>query len=242
MKKYDFCKDWTLTRGRTPDQSETVRLPHDAMITDRRGPKAQTGPSGAYFYGDVYTYEKVLSVPSEWKNNTVTLEFEGAYRKTTVYVNGEKAVFHPYGYTPFFVVLDDYLKYGEDNTIKVVCDNEKMPCSRWYSGGGLYRPVNLYVQPKDHIAMEGVFVSTESYDPAVIRVQTEVVGAGDVRVSIRKDGKEVAAADGADVTISVPDAKLWSAETPELYDAVVTLTNGKSTDEVSVTFGIKKVR
>ena len=244
MQKINFCDNWSFSRGLTPEKKETVCLPHDAMITERRGPEAPSGAPGAYFYGDVYTYEKTLDVPKDWADKTVTLEFEGSYMRTTVCVNGQKAAFHGYGYTPFFVVLDDYLKYGEANTVTVEVDNSKQPNSRWYGGSGLYRPVTLYVQPKDHIALEGVRVFTQDLGPAAcgctreyakVRVLTETVGEGTPKVELLKDGEVVASGEGADILLTVENAKLWSEDKPILYEYKVTFGD----DEARGRFGIR---
>lgn len=249
MLKLDFCKEWTFAYGRDPEEKKTVTLPHDAMITDRRGPSAPSGSAGAYFYGDLYVYEKAFDAMEDWRDKNVTLEVEGAYLRTTVYVNGQKAAFHPYGYTGFFVPLDPFLKYGESNLIRIEVDGSRQPNSRWYSGGGLYRPVNLYVQPKEHIALEGVRVFTEELGPvackcgctreyAKVRVLTETVGAGEPRVELLREGEVVAAGSGADTLLTVEHAKTWNAEHPWLYECRVTFGE----DVVTERFGIRTLR
>lgn len=249
MQKINFCDNWTFSRGLTPENKETINLPHDAMIAERRGPEAPSGTAGAYFYGDVYTYEKTFDVPADWADKTATLEFEGSYMRTTVYVNGQKACFHSYGYTPFFVVLDDYLQYGEANTVKVEVDNSKMPNSRWYGGAGLYRPATLYIQPKNHIALEGVRVFTEDFGPAAckcgtrrewakVRVLTETVGEGMPKVELLKDGEVVASGEGADILLTIENAKLWKTDKPNLYQYKVTFGD----DEQTGNFGIRTLK
>ncbi len=132
MKKICFNQDW-VCNGRA------VTLPHDAQITEKR--RANTGGSGhGYFPGGIYTYEKYFTAPAEWEGKRIFVEFEGVYKNASVSLNGKEILFHPYGYTGFFVELEG-LKYGDQNTITVVADNSKMPNSRWYSGAGIYRPV-----------------------------------------------------------------------------------------------------
>ena len=247
MLKLNFCENWTFTRAFSPEKKDRVNLPHDAQITERRGPDAPSGAPGAYFYGDVYTYEKTFDVPTDWTEKTVTLEFEGSYMKTTVYVNGQKVCFHSYGYTPFFVCLDDYLKYGEENVVKVEVDNSKMKNSRWYSGAGLYRPVSLYVQPKDHVDLEGVRVFTEKLGPAAcacgtkreyanVRVLTSVTGtAGEPNVQILDEETVLAEASGTDVLLTLENIKTWSPDKPNLYTCKVSYGE----DEVTERFGIR---
>ena len=100
-----------------------------------------------------------------------------------------------YGYTNFFVVLDPQLKYGEENEIKVIADNSSVPNSRWYSGSGIYRNVNLFLGDKSHIRPDGLLVSTSGNDAAHVKVS--VTGGDTVRVSILDGEKVVAQAEAA---------------------------------------------
>lgn len=230
-----------------------VVLPHDAMIHERREPEGEGGSAHGYFPGGVYTYEKKFEAPAEWKDKTVFLEFEGVYRNSKVYINGQEAGGHPYGYVPFTVCADAFLQYGAQNTITVTADNSKLPNSRWYSGSGIYRPVHLIVGNKTHIAWQGVRISTLSYSPARIRIETDVNG-GEVAVEVRElgilaglnvkkgSGAVVANGRGTAVELDIPDAKLWSDESPFLYECHVTLSeNGIVADEVIERFGIRLV-
>ena len=227
MKKQSFNTGW-LCNG------QPVTLPHDAMIQEKRSADASNGGHG-YFPGGVYTYEKTFFAPLEWEDKTVLVEFEGVYKNATVSLNGEKLCFHPYGYTDFTVELVS-LKYGAENTLTVVADNSKLPNSRWYSGSGIYRPVSLWIGEKEHIAFAGVKITTLSYQPAKIRVETQATG-GDISVEILDGGKVVAKGQGSDVEITIPDAKLWSEDAPYLYTCRV--TNGS--DEAVERFGIRLI-
>ena len=80
-----------------------------------------------------------------------------------------------YGYTNFFVVLDPQLKYGEENEIKVIADNSSVPNSRWYSGSGIYRSVNLFLGDKSHIRPDGLLVSTSGNDAAHVKFLSPAV-------------------------------------------------------------------
>ena len=80
MKKLAFCEGWTCN-------GKPVRLPHDAMISEKRNAKASDGGHG-YFPGGIYTYEKRFTAPAEWENKKVLIEFEGVYRNCTVSLNG----------------------------------------------------------------------------------------------------------------------------------------------------------
>ena len=122
MQKLSFNQNWLFN-------GKTITLPHDAQITEKRGPKTSNGGHG-YFPGGVYTYEKTFLAPSDWAGKDVLVEFEGVYKNASISLNGQELCFHPYGYTGFFVPLTD-LKIGEENTLTVVADNSKLPNSRW---------------------------------------------------------------------------------------------------------------
>lgn len=233
ISDYDMNKQWKFTAD--DGRSAVVDLPHDAMLDATRSADAPGGGGEAYYTGGCYTYEKSLDVPAEWLDRCVTLHFDGVYCRSKVYVNGTEAGGAAYGYIPFDVPMDGLLREGT-NTIRVEVDNSRQPNSRWYSGGGIYRPVTLSVVPKEHIC--AVRVKTVSTSPAVIEVAVDkTAGAGEASVEIL-DGKKVVAG-GAPGPFTLPSARLWSAETPHLYTARVSLKNGDIREE---TFGIREIR
>ena len=219
MKKISFNDNWTCN-------GKSVTLPHDAQITEKRGAKVSNGGHG-YFPGGVYTYEKSFTAPAEWENKTVIVEFEGVYKNASVSLNGKELCFHPYGYTGFFVELTE-LNFGAENSLTVVADNSKLPNSRWYSGSGIYRPVWLHVGPKESIRPQSVKISTVSIAPAVVRVQSPISVKAEV---------EGVCGEGTDFSLTIPNAKLWSAEEPNLYTAKIT----SAEDETEITFGIRQI-
>ena len=216
MKRTSFNDNW-LYKG------QKITLPHDAMLHEQRDPNAACGSAGAFFPDGEYVYEKTFDRPTA---EHVLFQFEGVYKNAKVFINGKKAGGAAYGYIPFFVNADEYLIEGE-NTVRVECA-VKHPDSRWYSGAGIYRPVWLWAGPEDSIEPESVRISTVSYDPAVIRVQSPKT------VKVEVDGVSGA---GTDFELTIPGAKLWSENTPCLYTAKV--TNGADSEEIE--FGIRKV-
>ena len=249
MKRQDFNQGWNYHKEGS-DKVIPVTLPHDAMIHDTRDPESPGTHANAYFPGGVYIYEKTFYVPAEWEGKHVLFEFGGVYKNAKVYLNEREAGGRPYGYVPFTVCGDGFLKYGEENTIKVVADNSKLPNSRWYSGGGIYRPVSLIVGEKTHIAWEGVHISTLSYQPAQIQVETQIQAernVDDVEVYVEildsPDGKKViASGEGGNIVLDIPDAKLWSEDEPDLYKYHVVLKeNNEVVDEAEGSFGVRKV-
>ena len=226
MKKLAFNEGW-LCNGKP------VRLPHDAMISEERSAKASDSGHG-YFPGGIYTYEKRFTAPAEWENKKVLIEFEGVYRNCTVSLNGREIGGHKYGYTTFTLPLDE-LKFGAENTLTVVADNSQLPNSRWYSGSGIYRPVWVYVGDAQRVEYRGVKITTVSIDPAVVRV--EIDATADAAVEIM-DGETVIARGSGSGEISIPNAVLWSDETPKLYTCRVTAGQ----DVVEEKFGVREIK
>ena len=216
MEKVSFNAGWTFYKlGR--EDVQIVDLPHDAMIHERRSPDSEGGGAIGFFPGSTYVYEKRFDVPLEWQDRCITFECEGIYRNSQVTINDQEAGGWPYGYTGFTVNADPFLRYGMENTIKIVVDNSKQPNSRWYSGSGIYRPVHLLISHKTHIDLDGVRITTLSYNPAKIKV--DVAHTGDdvdikVKVQILDRGRVIAEGQGDQVLFDIPDARLWSDETP----------------------------
>lgn len=226
MKKVSFNENWICN-------GIPVTLPHDGQILEKRSPEASDGGHG-YFPGGIYTYEKTFTAPAEWEGKKVLAEFEGVYKNSTVFLNGRAIGGHKYGYTTFAVELIG-LHYGEENTLKVIADNSLLPNSRWYSGSGIYRPVWLYVGEAQGIAYQGIKITTLSLSPARIRVETKA----EKEVSIEILDGDAAIAFGKEqiCELDIPDAKLWSDETPYLYTCKVRC--GEETLEEK--FGIRQI-
>lgn len=224
MKKKNFNSDWFCN-------GNAVTLPHDAMIHELRKADNPSGSAQAYFPGGTYVYEKKFENPTA---EHVVFQFEGVYQNAKVYINGKEAGGTEYGYLPFFVCADEYLVDGE-NTIRVECDNVNQPDSRWYTGAGIYRPVWMWTGPKSSIEPEAVKIQTVSTDPAKIRVMTEC--DGEPFVQILDGEKVVAEGKGHDVELTVPNAVLWSEDSPKLYTCVVTA----DCDVAETKFGIRTI-
>jgi hypothetical protein len=234
MKALNFNDNWRY-------EGSIITLPHDAMLCAGRDKDAPSGSAGAFFKGGVYEYEKVFSVPESWRDMTVLLNFGGVYRKAKVYINGKYAGGCAYGYSEFTIDIAEFLDYGADNTVKVTADNSEQPNSRCYSGGGIYRPVSLLVGNKEHIEYHGIRISTLSYFPVRIRIETKHTG-GEAAIEIMDDGKTIATGKGDNITLELLDAKLWSEETPNLYQCRVTLfKNSEIVDEAMEMFGIRLI-
>jgi beta-galactosidase len=243
VRKIEWNENWTvrcLTREKEP---VTVTVPHDAMIDEPRSSEsAGEGNIGWYIGGD-YEYVKHFAAPLEWQGQTAMLEFEGVYHNAEVYLNGEKAAFRPYGYTNFYVDLNPFLKYGEENELKVIARNSDQPNSRWYSGTGIYRPVILWLGGEEHIPVNGVKIRTIDYLKGKIEVHVRLSRPGNVTVEILDGEQSVAersyqsSSTKVRFPFTIHDAKLWDTEHPNLYKARVTFGE----DVVEETFGIRSL-
>jgi beta-galactosidase len=244
MRKIDFNKGWTCKCLTREEAEYPVTLPHDAMIGEPRTEESRGEGNIGWFIGGDYEYRKKFMVPQDYEEKTVLLEFEGVYHNAEVYINGEKAAFRPYGYTNFYVDTKGFLKYGEENEVRVVAHNTDQPNSRWYPGTGLYRPAYLYIGEEKHIPVNGVRIRTVSYQPAMIEVTVKTSVPGEVQIEIC-DGnktvltaKETAKSTEAVFKLKVPNAKLWSCETPNLYTCKAVFGE----DTVTETFGIRELK
>ena len=156
----NFNSNWLFYNDIHNDGEHIVQLPHDAMLTEKRLPGMKNGAAAGFFPGGRYVYKKKLFGNPEYKDKAIYLEFEGIYMKSSVYLNDVLVGGWNYGYTGFYVDLTDKLRIGEDNEIKVIADNSQTPNSRWYTGSGIYRDVNLIVGHKKHLPFHGIRVIT----------------------------------------------------------------------------------
>ncbi|MBD5549965.1 MAG: glycoside hydrolase family 2 protein [Lachnospiraceae bacterium] len=226
----DFCNDWSFCKeGEKP---VSVDLPHDAMLLEQRDGNCRNGVNSGYFPGGKYVYEKVFALSEQDMGKSIVLHFEGVYQNCTVSVNGKKAGGHKYGYTAFDVGISDTVHAG-NNTVTVHVDNTLEPNCRWYSGSGIYRPVQLQIRDRVHI--ETVHIETVSIEPARVRVDAIATAEASITVEIY-DGDRLVAS-GEPGVLTVPDAKLWSGETPNLYTCVVRTEK----DQRRLCFGIRKL-
>lgn len=237
MKWTAFNDNWYVRHVEEEGLGTQVTLPHDAMLSEPRTEIAEGGLNVSWFEGRDYVYSKKFFFSEAELERYNILEFEGVYRKAEVFINGEKAMFRPYGYTNFYVELDGLIHPGE-NTLEVIARNADQPNSRWYSGAGIYRPVKLWYGPKAHIAVNGVKIHTVSLDPAVVEIQVKTSVPGTVKVQVLDGETLVTETFGENsMQVSIPEAKLWSVRTPHLYTARVLF----GADTAEETFGIRSL-
>lgn len=237
-----FDHNWTFWSDRHP-QRQMVSIPHDAMQTEEQSDTVVDGRHNGFFPGGMYHYEKQIDVPQEWLTKHVTIHFEGVYQKSTVSINGHKAGGMVYGYLPFTVCADGLLHEGQ-NTIRVDVDNTLTANSRWYTGAGIYRPVTLRVQEAEYIEEVKVMTKDVQADmqSAIVNVFTAHHGGNQVKVSLLWKGETVATGQGTNVNLNVKNARLWSADEPNLYQVKVELLkDGEVVDTEVKSFGIRQL-
>ena len=238
MQKTDFNRDWTVQKDGS-NEILHVNLPDDAMIREERSKENKTASASAYFAGGKYIYTKIFDLSENETRQTLILEFEAVYQNATVFLNGRQVAEHPYGYTNFFVDITGKVIAGT-NELKVVAANADVPNSRWYSGSGIYREVHLYRSGSSYIRPEGLKV--QIVDLNTIHIFTDAVMQPDEKIvlEIFNDTGKIVSSEGTDVTITIPDAHLWSAEDPYLYTCKATLLqNGTAIDTARTSFGIR---
>lgn len=236
-------------------------VPHDWSIEGDNLRENPGGGSIGFFPTGIGWYRKTFDVKAFDKNKRYSIEFDGIYMLSTVWINGHELGTWPYGYSSFSYNLTPYLR-AKGNVLAVRVDNSRHGNSRWYTGSGIYRHVRLVETARTHFAKWGVFNSTMhlTEKEATIRVKSELENDDNrdkqltlSHTIIDADGNVVARAEqrvGIDAgsratdeqTISVPDPVLWNLDHPYLYTLRSTLTEGKRlVDEVDNVLGIRTI-
>lgn len=220
IRKRLFDADWQFSKDSTTWR--TVNLPHDWSIEGDFDKDAPAGHDGAYLPTGKGWYSKKFRIENlELRDKKLRLYFEGVYMNAEVYVNGQRAGGHPYGYSSFFVDITPYAKIGQ-NEVEVRVDNSQQKNCRWYSGSGIYRHVWLLTTGKRYIDEWSVSVATP--DIHTVNIKAEVVMEDGTHKPIEK-------------TIHVENPHLWSPEDPYLYHTTIEAEG----DVVPVTYGIRTI-
>ena len=266
----------------TQSGDDVVNLPHDFLIgQDWVAPDASERPDNSDAGSNVrsrlssrgfkemgigwYRYE--LTPKDEWKGKRIVLDFQGIMLVGDVYLNGKRIGGTDYGYLGFDIDLSKLLKWGQPNEIAVKADTQNPANSRWFTGAGLYRDVNLIVTNKDlFFPRHPLFIRTQGNKE--VKIKAEIINqqkvakgqsAAKMPVGVRildADGKVVAEQKN-DIhfnakwrdreyelpSISLENAKLWSTDTPYLYTAEVTLydNEGNIADQIREPFGVRTI-
>jgi beta-galactosidase len=238
----------------------TVNVPHDWSIELNPTAEGGTNSGTGFLQGGLGWYRKTFTLPRSMAGKKVSVEFDGIYMDSVIYVNGQQVASHAYGYTGFAVDLTSLAATdGQTPTVLAVQVRNQLPSSRWYSGSGIYRNVHLVVTNPTHVVRHGVFVTTPDLAStikdgfATVRAQTTAIGSGPATVvSTVEDarGRRVAAQRspvdlGAEprtqsVDLRVAHPTLWSIENPYLYTLKTEIVvAGRVVDTTSTRFGVR---
>lgn len=235
----DFNKQWRFYKANEKENVVTVDLPHDAMLEEERDINNPSSISGAYFKGGDYYYEKDFTLPVVEEGGRVLFRFEGVYHNAQYFVNDVKVYERHYGYADFYIDVTDYVKEG-NNTIRVFVRNSEQPNSRWYTGSGIIRPVHLIVLKNNHLVPRSVIINTLDYREGKVLIRYQLSNRAPSTISIRYKNKIVVSKSNNKKhikdTFFIDNPKLWSDETPNLYQLTITVDG----ENYTYNFGIRQ--
>lgn len=265
----DFNHGWKFMKGDDSlafsveyDDSgwREINLPHDWSIEGEFSIDHPTGPAGGALPAGIGWYRKVFSLDENEKDILYFVDFDGIYRNSKVWINGQFLGERANGYISFSYELTPYLHFnGKENIIAVRVDNSLQPASRWYTGSGIYRNTWLRSCRKLHFSHWGTVIRTPavSRESATVEVSVEIKGLDgtgsnmSLNASIA-DGygrivaesmKNPVTGPTGELTFEITGPMLWSVDTPELYILKTEIFEaGKKRDEQSVRFGIRDMR
>lgn len=273
-REVNFNKDWKFLFGDQEgaeqvdfdDSSwEDEQLPHDFSITQEysNNYEAESG----FLPGGTGWYRKSVVLPAEYAKKTLVLNFDGVYNHAYVYVNGEKLGENHYGYNDFAFDISGYVTCdGSTENVIAVKVVSSYPSSRWYSGSGIYRDVELIVTDAVHVEKNGTYVTTpdleeEQSGDVTVHVDTTVKNDGSASVDavvrttiLDADGGQVSVPESTNVTVAADTASkveqntyvnrpaLWSCDSPNLYYVQTEiLVDGVVKDTYRTTFGFRYI-
>lgn len=259
---------------------QTVNVPHDFQISQpwvapEKDEKADNSDAASNVKSRLSSrgfkemgigwYRKTITPDDAWKGKRIVLDFEGIMLVGDVYLNGVRVGGTDYGYVGFDVDVTKLLKFGQPNVIAVKADTQRPENSRWYTGGGLFRDVNLVVtDAQQYFTRHPLYITTPevSESKAVVKIQAEM--ACYLKINNLTVNVQIQDADGNAVyektneihfnrgqktneylvdSITLDSPELWSCESPYLYKAVLTLLrpDGSVADRVSENFGVRSI-
>jgi beta-galactosidase len=203
-------KDYNLLGPAGP--AKTVTLPYDAMLFTVPDKAAVSGSKSGYFKNGNWEYAKKFDIPAEYADKHIVFRFDGVFARSMVYINGDYAGGHTFGYSQFFIDADKFLKYGKNNEIKVVVHTEED--ERWYTGAGIYRDVYMLVSDRAHITPNGIKVMTTEIgeNSGVANVSVEVKNGGLHTETVRVDA-QIVDTDGNTVASAAAPVTIFSGDT-----------------------------
>ena len=265
----NFDAGWKFHPGDIPKAEQSgfddqkwrsLNLPHDWSIEGSFRPDNPSGHQGGLLPGGIGWYRKRF----ELKNRTgrkFFIDFDGVYKNSTVYINGQILGTRPYGYATFQYDLTPFIREGE-NLIAVKVDNSRQPDSRWYTGAGIYRHVWLESSSEIYVNHWGTFITTPKISPreANVNVVTTIVNDSKEKSNLKvvasvidNSGMEVTTQTQSckilpdskielNTALKVSAPKLWDLQNPNLYRLVTSVFQGQELkDKYITTFGIRTI-
>lgn len=266
----DFDAGWRFSKGDFVNASsqefndtawETVNVPHDWSSDGPFSP--DLGSGNGFAPGGIGWYRKHFVMDTAAQGKKVTIEFDGVYDNSEVWINGQFIGRRPYGYSSFVYDLTPFLAFGADNVVAVRVDHTRFADSRWYTGSGIYRHVRLRTTGLLHVATWGTSITTPavSASSAQVRVETSLVndspksasysvelsvlnGAGLV-IETQTSTGTLGAGEAAPLVqaLRVSRPALWSSEAPTLYTLQSRVSVGGVLQDFQATpFGIRTLK
>lgn len=260
----NFNKNWKFFLGdepgaKSPAYSDLkwrrLTLPHDWSIEGKFDEKNPAKPEGGGLPTGIGWYRKEFTAPAGFQNRLISIEFDGVYKNSEVWVNGKYLGKRPYGYSSFSYEISKFLKLGK-NIIAVKVDNSAQPDSRWYSGSGIYRNVWLTSTAKVSVSNWGTFVTADVSGKVKVQTQVQNKTLKSQTVAVTNtisnaEGKVIFATVQQALKIDtsgslingifeVKNPILWSVKNPYQYKLVTQIAqNGKIIDKYETRFGIR---
>jgi len=268
----DMNFDWEFSRDSLFTDSRLIDVPHDFQIEQPWVTLSDNGQKNVINSFSRFSsrgfkemgtgwYRKSFEPDSCWKGHRVLLDFEGIMLVGDVYMNGNRIGGTDYGYVGFEIDITSKLQYGKTNTVVVKASTMGESNSRWYTGGGLFRPVSIVVTPRElFFNRHPLYITTR--ENRFVNISAEVTNLTkerntNVRVRIyAPDGQLVAEKDTMQrrntpsrtweirlPEIEIPNPLVWDTEHPYIYKVVASILkeDGSIADEVSETFGIRTI-
>lgn len=236
-----FNNDWLFTENFDAgfDEAVSVRLPHTAKEIPYNYINCRD-------YQMVCGYRKIFTAPGDWQGKKLILRFDGAAHEATVFCNGERVGYHACGYTAFCVDITDLVRLGGENVIDVRLDTREslnIPpfgfVIDYLCYGGLYREVTLEVKEPEYI--KEVLIENTGLREIRVRIASECGSL--VTDIVDNSGAVISSAVGKAFELNVPEAELWSVDSPALYTARVrAMRGGECVDEKRLKFGFRTVK
>ncbi len=264
-KAWKFCLNIEADKNpAAPDFNDkgwrTLDLPHDWAIEGDFDEHNPSGTGGGALPGGIGWYRKSFKISGQQNDYVFSIEFDGVYMNSSVYINGHLLGTRPYGYISFSYDLTPYLNWDGNNVIAVKVDNSDQPNSRWYSGCGIYRDVRIVKTRSVHVDQWGTYITTEINDqytvanidvtiendrpdPVEITVYSAILDANRKGVSMMVDN--MVAQKGTNTIqqkVYMTEPHLWSLDDPYMYTMLTEIRlNGKTIDTYSTPFGIRTI-